>query len=204
MKNYVIAAMIAAPLSATAGFATAGGLAEPVVAAAPAPVPAPVVVAPTGRDWTGFYAGGSLGYGSVDVDGIDGDFNGMTYGGHAGYNYDFGSYVVGAELDGALTNDFENDGAGLELDQVLRAKLRAGYDAGIFLPYVAAGWAQATVGTAGDDLKDDGYFYGFGVDYAVSDAITVGGELLRHEFEDFDGVADVTADTAALRVSYNF
>ncbi len=203
MKRIMIAGMIAAPLTAVAGYATAGGLAEPVIAPAPVPVVAPAPVA-TGRDWTGFYAGGSLGFGTLDVPGVDGDFEGLTFGGHAGYNYDLGSIVLGAELEGALTNDFTNDGADLELDQVLRAKVRAGYDAGAYLPYVAAGWAQATVGTGGDDLEDTGYFYGVGLDYALSDAITVGGEVLRHEFEDFDGAGDVTADTFGLRVSYNF
>lgn len=203
MKHLMISALIAAPLSAVAGYATAGGLSEPVAAPAPVPVAAPAPVS-TGRDWTGFYAGGSLGYGALDVPGVDGDFEGLTYGAHVGYNYDLGNFVVGGELEAAFTNDFVNDGTDLELDQVLRAKVRAGYDAGVYLPYVTAGWAQATVDGGAADLEDDGYFYGLGLDYAITDDVILGGEVLRHEFEDFDGAGDVTADTFGLRVSYNF
>lgn len=199
MTRVLISTLIAAPLAFAGSSAVAGGLAEPVVAPAPAPI-AVAAPAPVGRDWSGFYVGGSLGYGDVDADGVTGDFEGATFGGHAGYNYDLGSIVLGAELEATGTNDFENDATGLELDNVLRAKVRAGYDAGAFLPYVTGGYAQAEV--SGDD--DDGYFYGVGVDYAFSDSITVGGEYLRHEFEDFNDGGDITADTLSLRVSYNF
>lgn len=204
MNRLIVAAALAAPLTAVAGFASAGGLSEPVAAPAPTPVaPAPAPVA-TGRDWTGAYAGGSLGFGELDVPGVTGDFEGLTFGGHVGYNYDLGSIVLGGEFEVSGANDFDNSAADLELDQVARLKLRAGYDAGNALPYVTAGWAQATVGTAGSDLEDDGYFYGLGLDYAVTDTVSVGGEVLRHEFDDFDGAGDVTADTVALRVSYHF
>jgi opacity protein-like surface antigen len=200
MKLTLKTALIAAPLAFAGTFASAGGLAEPVAVVAPsAPIAAPVVAA-SGSDWTGAYGGLSLGYGDVDADGVTGDFEGLTYGGHVGYNYDLGNVVLGAELEAVGTDDFINDASGLELENVLRAKVRAGYDAGAFLPYVAAGVAQATVSGA----EDEGYFYGFGVDYAVSDSFTVGGEVLRHEFEDFDGGSDITADTIALRASYNF
>lgn len=199
MKRTLTTALIAAPLAVAGSFATAGGLAEPVAAAAPAPV---AVAAPVsyGSDWSGAYGGLSLGYGDVDADGVTGDFEGATFGGHIGYNYDMGNVVLGAELEAVGTDDFVNDATGLELEQVLRAKVRAGYDAGAYLPYVTAGVAQATVN--GDE--DNGYFYGLGVDYALSDSFTVGGEVLRHEFEDFNGGADITADTVGLRVSYNF
>ena len=199
MTRLFKSALIAAPLAILSSTAFAGGFAEPVVTAAPTPVP---IVAPTpvGRDWTGAYGGVSLGFGDVEADGVTGDFAGATFGGHVGYNYDLGSIVVGAELEAVGTNDFTNAASGLELENVLRAKVRAGYDAGAFLPYVTGGYAQATV--SGDD--DDGYFYGVGVDYAFSDNVTVGGEYLRHAFDDFNGGEDITADTVSLRVSYNF
>jgi outer membrane immunogenic protein len=199
MKRTFTTALIAAPLVVAGTFASAGGLAEPVAVVAPVAVAAPAAVS-YGSDWSGAYAGGSLGYGTVDATGVTGDFEGATYGGHLGYNYDMGNIVLGAELEATGTNDFTNDATGLELEKVLRAKVRAGYDAGAYLPYITAGAAKATVN--GDD--DNGYFYGVGVDYAMSDSFTVGGEVLRHEFEDFNGGADITADTFALRVSYNF
>ena len=203
MNAPTLATLIALPLTAVAGYATAGGLAEPVVTQAPAPVPIAAPVS-TGRDWTGFYVGGSLGFGDLDVPNTTGDFEGTTFGGHVGYNYDLGNIVIGGELEIVGTNDFTLDGGDLELDSVLRAKARAGYDAGNYLPYVTAGFAQATVSTDGADLEDNGLFYGVGLDFALSDTITIGGEVLRHEFDDFDGAGDVTADTFGLRVSYNF
>lgn len=202
LKNTLRTAAIALPVTFFGVAAQAGGLSEPV--AEPvfvAPTPAPVMVA-SGRDWTGFYAGGSLGYADLEGDDLGDDFSGLVYGGHAGYNYDFGSYVIGAELEGTF-GDID-DGAGIDFENVLRAKVRAGYDAGAFLPYVTAGYAQATVSADGTDIDDDGYFYGAGVDYAFTDNITVGAEVLQHEFEDFNDGSDVSALTGGLRVSYNF
>ena len=74
------------------------------------------------------------------------DFTGALYGVHAGYMYDFGRIVAGAEIDWDATNinvDVPNSADGVDLDSVARAKLRLGYDAGRFLPYVTAGYARA-------------------------------------------------------------
>lgn len=59
--------------------------------------PAPVETY-TGGDWTGFYAGGQLGYADIDGTGAA-DGSGGTYGVHGGYNYDFGQFVLGGEVD---------------------------------------------------------------------------------------------------------
>jgi opacity protein-like surface antigen len=210
------AALLAAP-------AFAGGF-SPVVATptpvAPAPVisPAPVTPVSTGSDWTGFYVGGQLGYGSLSIDDdaetFDEDFTGALYGVHAGYMYDFGRIVAGAELDWDASNinvDVAGSADGVDLDSVARAKLRLGYDAGRFLPYVTAGYARAML-SSDDDATDallddsyDGHFYGIGAEYAMNDRFSVGAEVLRHDFgdtplEDFD--TDVT--TVSLRASYRF
>jgi opacity protein-like surface antigen len=175
---------------------------EPVVAA-----PAPVVVEQS-ADWGGFYAGAQLGYGDADtnVDGVDGD--GALGGVHAGYRYDFGRAVVGAELDYDFSNislDAPVGGASADIDSIARVKLMAGADLGRSLLYVTAGKAYAEVSGAGDDLSDNGKFYGIGMDYAVTDTWTVGGEILKHEFDDFDDSGlDVDATTVKAKVSYNF
>ncbi|HEV8036149.1 outer membrane protein, partial [Yoonia sp.] len=199
--------MLAAPLAIVAGMASAGGLSEPVEAPAPAPVavaPAPVMM---GNDWTGFYAGGQLGYGKLDpsVGGTDpSEPDGVIYGVHAGYNYDFGSIVLGGEIDYDLT-DISFDTPDSDLDGVLRAKAKLGYDAGAFMPYVTAGYAQAQ--TSGDlDGDTDGTFAGLGLSYMMSDSILLGGEVLQHQFEDVadnDGL-DVDATTLTLRASFKF
>lgn len=209
------AILLAAPAFA-GGFTPA---VTPVAPVAPAPViaPAPVTPVSTGSDWSGFYAGGQLGFGSLSIDDNDDatddeDFDGALYGLHAGYMYDFGSIVAGAEIDfdGTQIEVGEGDTA-VEVGSVLRAKARLGYDAGRFLPYVTAGFAQARLNSddeATDDLledKYDGSFYGIGAAYAVNERFVVGAEVLRHSFEDTP-VADFDTDvtTATLRASIRF
>ena len=198
------AAMTLAALALTAAPALAGGLTAP----APEPViAAPVMVAPPppmAPDWTGFYAGASLGYGDVTGSSTIGDdMNGLTYGAHAGYMYDLGALVLGAEAE-IMGAEITDDSIGLDLDSVLRAKVRAGYDAGAWLPYATAGYAQLTTSGAIDD-SGDGYFYGAGVDYRLGSNILLGAEVLQHEFDDFAGSGiDVSATTLGARVSYQF
>lgn len=206
--------------------AFAGGFAEPIVTAAPA---APVVVAPAAPvaasgDWSGFYAGGQLGFGSLDIDDNlagtapfeDGSYDGATYGLHAGYMFDFGRIVAGAEVDFDGTQ-IAVDGADiassedLEVGSVVRGKLRVGYDAGRFLPYLTAGVAQVRLNS--DDAavdavledKYDGRFIGVGAAYQLNDRFVIGAEVLRHNFEDtpLDNV-DVDVTTATLRASIRF
>ncbi|PJI91627.1 opacity protein-like surface antigen [Yoonia maricola] len=198
--------MLAAPLALATGMASAGGISEPIAAPAPAPVPVAPPPIDLGTDWTGFYAGGQLGFGRLDSGAIedDDDPEGALYGVHAGYNYDFGSIVLGGEIDYDLTN-IEIDTPEADVESVARAKLKLGYDAGAFMPYITAGAAR--VETTDDlDGDTDGAFAGLGVSYMMSDAIILGGEVLQHEFEDVadnDG-ADVDATTLSLRASFKF
>lgn len=199
---------IALPLIMAGSFATAGGLAEPVETVAPTPVVTPAPAPMMGSDWTGFYAGAQLGYGQLDpsLTGTDpAEPDGAVYGVHAGYMYDLGSIVLGAELDYDATN-IEFDTPASELESVARAKLRVGYDAGAFLPYLTAGAARATTSGAPLDGDTDGTFAGLGLAYKVSDSIMVGGEVLQHQFDDVAdaGITDVDATTATARVSFKF
>ena len=196
--------VFALPLIMAGGVAMAGGLAEPVETVAPAPVVTQPPVMQV-SDWTGFYAGAQLGYGQTDVDAPDAtpvepdDADGAMYGVHAGYMYDLGSVVLGAELDYDATN-IEFDDPAVEVDSVARAKLRVGYDAGDWLPYVTLGAARLTI----DDSDTDGDFAGLGVAYRVSDNVLVGGEVLQHQFDDVDTDTDVDATTASIRASFQF
>ena len=72
--------------------------------------------------------------------------------------------------------------------------------------YPIASDRQASAYTADDiggEDQFDGYVYGAGVDYKVTENIVVGGEVLQHEFEDL-GATDLETTTAAARVSYQF
>jgi hypothetical protein len=175
----------------------AGSLDAPVADAPPPPPPA-VAPVPTGGDWTGAYGGLQLGYADVDATGpADGDD--YLYGLHLGYNYDFGTFVLGGELDYDFA-DIDLNGAAT-VDSVARLKLRAGYDFGRTLAYVTAGAADVDTSLG----SGSGTFYGIGVAYQVNGRYTVGAELLEHSFDDIGGSGvDADATTLTLRGSIRF
>ncbi|MCU0827056.1 MAG: porin family protein [Tabrizicola sp.] len=194
---------IAAVLATVAlcGPALAGG---PTVAEPEPVIAAPVEPVIASADWSGFYAGAQLGYGDVDSNGAGLDGNGWLGGVHAGYRWDFGQYVAGAELDYDSADIELGAGAG-SLDDVARIKLMGGAEFGNSLIYATTGaaYADATVGGVG--LSDNGWFLGAGIDTAINDRWTVGGELLQHQFDNFDGSGvDLDATTLKAKVSLRF
>ncbi|MGR3759501.1 outer membrane protein [Roseobacteraceae bacterium NS-SX3] len=194
MTRIVSIAAIAAALGSPV---LAGNLQEPVVEPAPAPAPVPVVN--TGGEWTGFYLGGQVGQLDADAtNGASGDD--AAYGVHAGYNYDFGRFVLGGEVD-YDTTDISLGNTGQTVDSVWRGKIKAGYDFGNVLAYVTGGVAEAD-SSLGSETGD---FYGIGVTYRVNDQWSVGGEVLEHDFDEF-GNSGVGADatSVALRASFHF
>ncbi|MGL4320500.1 MAG: outer membrane protein [Paracoccaceae bacterium] len=197
-----IASMTVLAILAVPAFA--GGPAEPV----PEPVIAPVPVAApvnTGGEWGGAYVGAGLGYGDVgsSTDTLDGD--GILGGVQAGYRYDFGTAVVGGELEYDIT-DIALGAAGTDqLNSVARLKAMAGADLGRFLVYGTAGYAYADADVGAVNLSDDGWFAGLGADYALSERLSVGAELLTHKFDDFDASGvDLDATTAKARINLRF
>lgn len=201
MKKTVFATASALVLTgAMAAPALAGGLTQPTIE--PAPIaPAPIAVAPVGRDWTGVYVGGQVGYGWGKTAGevTDGALGGV----HAGFDYDLGNFVIGAAADYNAA-ELDVDGGG-QLDQMTRLGARGGVKFGDALVYATAGWANARVELDGNRSTDDGYYGGLGVDYAIGQNWTVGGEVIQHRFEDFNGTdANINLTTAQARVSYRF
>jgi outer membrane immunogenic protein len=107
MKSRLLGLLAATALT-TAGLSAASAADLPQ-----APPPAPIVAAPI-FTWTGFYAGVNAGWGWRDsnkqavvlggaVPGTlffpDNGDGGFTGGGQIGYNWQFGSFVIGAETD---------------------------------------------------------------------------------------------------------
>ncbi|PLL13722.1 porin family protein [Tabrizicola sp. TH137] len=189
-------AMAAAAVTLGAMPALAGGPVQ--VAEEPMVAPAPVPVAAPSADWSGLYVGGQLGYGDVGSTGaLAGD--GETAGLFAGYRADFGQFVTGVEGNFDWANI--DLGGGTSLDSISRLKLIGGYDMGPALVYgtVAAVRADTTLGA------DNGYGLGVGVDYAVSDQMTLGAELMEHRFDNFVGSGtDIDATTLNARVGFRF
>lgn len=198
----LLAGLAAITTTALAVPALAGGYNAPVVEApVAAPVAAPVVTSPDG-DWTGGYVAGQLGWGHTKWGGASDDT--AVYGLRGGYDYDFGKFVLGANLD---WNKVDGDlGAGNgKLKDIARLGVRAGYDMGRTLVYVAAGGARANFDTPTGSTDENGYYAGFGVDYAINDKWTVGGEVLQNRFTDFNGTNDtLSTTTAGLNVGFRF
>lgn len=196
-----IAALIATAALTAPAFA--GG--PTAVAEEPSIAPAPETYVAAGPDWTGAYVGAQLGYGDVDSNGAGLDGNDWFGGVHAGYRWDLGNWVAGSELSYDATNIGLGATAGDELSDVLALKLSAGREIGNSLVYGTIGAARANATVGGTDLSDTGLVYGLGFDYAVNDRWTVGGEVLEHNFDDFDGTTnDFDATTVKAKVGLRF
>ncbi|MHC9234651.1 outer membrane protein [Pseudooceanicola sp. 502str34] len=183
--------------------AAATALASPALAGSLEPAPmepaiTPVQAAPVtyGNDWTGGYTGLSLGWANGEAGSFDDD--GVAYGIQGGYDYDFGNWILGGELAYSGTN---LSIGGVDVDSLLAAKARVGYDLGRTMIYATGGAEQAWV----DGADDTGYVVGAGVEHMLTDTISVGGEYLYHSFDDFDGSGvDASGNTLAARVNYRF
>ncbi len=120
----------------------------------PAPVRAPVVAAPLGYNWTGFYIGANGGYGWAALGFSDGnatadvgDLKGPFAGGQIGFNYQTGMFVFGIEVDGQWADIKQSESAiGLTatvaVDYFLTARGRVGIAADNFLFYGTGGYAH--------------------------------------------------------------
>lgn len=194
--KHALSLFVAATLTA-AGPALSGSLEDPVM---DAPVIVPTPAQPEIPNWTGFYLGSQIGYYNVDTNfaGIDGDdvIGGFT----GGYDYDFGNFVLGAALDYDWTS--LDIAPAVQMENVLRVKMRGGLKMGRGLVYATGGYANMDTNIVGDV---DGYFVGGGYDYMVGDHLTVGGELLYHDYDSFTGTPVSAEGTSlAVRTVYKF
>jgi outer membrane immunogenic protein len=218
-------------------------MATPVVAAdlAPAPVE-PIAPAATPFNWGGFYVGAAIGYQFNDVEGtyfnrvftapsIDADADGIIGGAYAGYNFQFGQFVLGVEADIEAAS-----GSGDGEDPILNAffdvsenwqgsvRARVGYAIDRFLPYLTAGVAYSDWDVEGGtviaptttiDYSEHftGWTVGGGAEYAFTDNLIGRIEYRYTDFGDAGsaipippGAAklDLDSSTARLGVAYKF
>lgn len=153
------------------------------------------------QDWTGTYAGFQAGGSDIDVDGPDLEGDGPSYGLFAGYNVQNGGVVYGGEIDFDGT-EYDIGSGTAEVDSTARLKARFGGDVGGGLLYGTTGVVWATSPELGDD---NGYFVGAGYDFPVSSDVTVGAELLQHQFDDYNNSGlDVGVTTFKARVAVRF
>lgn len=215
-------------MSLTKTFAASAALALSTMAAhaggfIPGAVDAPVTVASASGgmsmgDWTGAYGG--LSFGGSDITATvkpAGDLelpgDGESVGLFAGYNYQMGNIVVGAEFDFDATDyvvgrKILGRSDAVRVNTTARLKARIGTPIGNGLAYGVAGVVGAStnsvVAALGNFAVEDGvgYLVGAGYDHRVSDNLLVGGEVLYHEFD--DDILNVEVTTFRLRVGYRF
>ncbi|WP_135506234.1 outer membrane protein [Roseovarius aestuariivivens] len=196
MKRTMIATTALA-LAAAPAFA---GSPAPAPVDTPVAAPAPVAATP---NWTGLYGGVQLGYNNMDSN-IAGNDESAIGGLIAGYDYDFGDFVLGAGIDYDFTDTAisEAPNPSISLENIFRAKVRGGIKYGDGLFYGTGGYAEASSDNFG---SDDGYFIGAGYETMVTDNFSLGAELLYHEFDNFNGSnADIEPTTVQLRGMLRF
>lgn len=128
-------------------------------------------------NWTGFYAGGILGYVGADFEnniptnpGPTGDAGGFTIGAQVGYNYQFApSWALGIEADVSFQDIEGSSAAGsFEEDWMATLRARGGYTFSRYFVYATAGVAfthrESSVGGSSGDDTIAGLAAGFGVE----------------------------------------
>lgn len=229
MKRLLLSAAIIA-LSAPAAFAADLPVYEPAPMVAPNPV---------SFDWSGVYIGAHGGYGWADLDTNDDsdDFNfddadleGFVVGGQLGYNWQVNQFVFGVEVDGSFSDigiddgdffdeDDDDDDDEIGYDWLASARGRLGFGFDRFLVYgtggVGFGGFNSDIAFADDDDDDDdeaqiGWVAGGGVEFMITQNVSIGAEYLHYDFSDvldndnFDGDLDSTVDVARGRVNIKF
>ncbi|WP_165929076.1 outer membrane protein [Shimia isoporae] len=166
-----------------------------------AAVAASLLAAPAfAHDWTGFYAGGQLNYSDDSIAGSSAtSWNGGV---QAGYNHDFGGWVVGGEAEMKFPG---SDLGGAKFNDSIALKARVGYDLNGTLVYGTIGGVRGNMGLGGVDVSSNGLVYGIGVERPLSGNWTVGAEVLQSEYSNFASSGSSFYDTSAsVRVNYRF
>lgn len=171
-----------------ATMALVAGCSSPLWAGGPsrvAPDPVvmpPMVMTPVRADWTGGYVGGLLGYGRIERSApLRSSGSGGLGALVAGYDRDYGTWVLGAEVMAAPGAGFEVGGR--EINHFLGARLKAGYKMsadGRWLGTGSLGAARVTheaIG-GGDRRSSTGTVFGLGVSYLHSRNISLSGEIV--------------------------
>jgi outer membrane immunogenic protein len=199
------------------GLIAAALVSTPILADAADRAPAPVYrAAPINvYNWSGFYVGGHVGVGWTGGDNNDSGFLG---GGQAGYNYQIGQWVLGAEGQVSAT-DIKNTVA--KLDWISTFAARAGWAFNQWLVYgkVGGAWAHANTtidaletgnafgvrgrASASTDKTFDGWMLGLGAEYALRNNWTAKVEYNMMDFGN-DFVTDGKVHVVKVGVNYHF
>lgn len=198
--------------------------------------PAPAGVVDVSGSWDGAYVGvfAGAGWGFADhnsgsppnfPNGYDIDLSGWLLGVQAGANFTVGNgLVAGVVADAAWSNvegSLVTGGAPGTITQTidwmgtLRGKL--GFDGGAFMPYLTGGLAVAgaTRESSGTGISDSqthvGWTVGAGVDFAVSEDVSINLEYLYADLGEkvydtggIDPTIDLTTHQVRVGLNWNF
>lgn len=170
------------------------------------------------QDWSGAYVGVQSANSSYtnsffvnDVFDSSFDGGGSMNGVFAGYNHHIGNLVLGGEiafLSGEPALDAFPD---YFYTDMLDLKARAGYAFGRVLPYAVVGWSRTEWANSGlTPVNADGFAYGIGAEFLVTDRVVVGLEYLQRDLV-ADNFVEFPADniegdfsSVAFRIGYKF
>ncbi|MDR3375420.1 MAG: porin family protein [Ancalomicrobiaceae bacterium] len=228
MTNFVSRAAAAALFVSMATAASAADLGRPVKA----PEPYPQTIAAYGFSWTGAYVGANIGANLAH--GVAGDSSGVIGGLQAGYLWQTGQFVYGLEADVSLGNNSKSTsfsdavlgGVSTQRDRIdwnTSYRGRLGYAFDRFLVYGTGGLALANIesrfsntnnGVTVTDKNTNfraGWSLGAGLEYAITNNVTVRGEYLHNGFGHYNvnyggnGVSvRQNIDENLLRVGVNY
>jgi outer membrane immunogenic protein len=146
----------------------------------------------------------------VAADGCSSDSDGSLAGVRAGYDVQFGSFVVGGQVEYSVLNGAEDSVTGFsttpasyiftrKLDDLAAVRARIGYAYGPALLYATGGYASGDITNSfyssngansftgsDDDGRSDGYQAGGGVEYMLAPNLSVTGEYIYTSLEPKD------------------
>ena len=155
---------------------------------------------------------GAISYVDSELDDLDSNGYAVTI----GRNVDYG-YLTAVQLTYADhgDEDFLNDDGKPRNAEVTTTEIAAIFSVsyGQLTPFLAVGYENTDLDISGSEINgsdpfsvtidDDGFFYGVGVDYAISDKVGIRLELTYDEFTDDEG-EDLDIETTRLGIVRQF
>jgi opacity protein-like surface antigen len=195
-------------------------LASPVLADGPAKVTEDPVIFPPPPDavpdvdWTGLYAGLSLGRTSSDASDSNPDraydvSGGSLRSAFLGYRMQQGKLVYGAEAELSNLSGADVAGTPRSLAKAYDLKGTVGYATGKFLTYGVLAWSQVEISRPAGATTRGGIGLGAGVAYSISDRFGMGLEYMSrnvdgNSLQGAPQTTDIGVDSLSLRFSLSF
>ena len=163
------------------------------------------------QDWSGFYGG--LSYSSVRGSTYENGVGPFNFGRDtglglfAGYNWQRGGLVYGAELNYTNFSTAYTGFPTFSQNDSLELRGRLGYVFDRVMVYGFVGGARSTIDFVGTETTQSGVSYGVGVQAMIGRSMFGGLELARRDVSGVTPVPnteDTSIDTVSLRFGYQF